>query len=236
MEDRGNCSRGTFCRAGHYQVMKKLVILISGTGSNLQAILHACRSGQLAAEITAVVSNKASAGGLDYAREAGIPALSLDPAAFSDRQQFDRQLMAEIDNFHPDLVVLAGYMRILSPEFVARYTGRMLNIHPSLLPAYPGLHTHRQVLENGDREHGSSVHFVTEELDGGPVILQSRIPVFPGETEQQLQARVKAEEHSLYPQAIRWFLEGRLALRNHQAWLDNIPLPPGGYSPEHAVR
>ena len=213
--------------------MKKLVILISGTGSNLQAIIHACRSGQLAAEITAVFSNKATASGLDYARQAGIPALSLDPTAFTDRQQFDSQLMAEIDNFQPDLVVLAGYMRILSPEFVNRYTGRMINIHPSLLPAYPGLHTHRQVLENGDSEHGSSVHFVTEELDGGPVILQSRIPVLPGDTEPQLQARVKAEEHKLYPRAIRWFLEGRLALRNNQAWLDDSPLPPGGYGPEH---
>ncbi|KFD20042.1 MULTISPECIES: phosphoribosylglycinamide formyltransferase [Tatumella] len=216
--------------------MKKLVILISGTGSNLQAIIHACRSGLLAAEISAVVSNKASAGGLDYARQAGIPALSLDPSAFADRQQFDRQMMAEIDNFHPDLVVLAGYMRILSPEFVARYAGRMINVHPSLLPAYPGLHTHRQVLENGDSEHGSSVHFVTEELDGGPVILQSRIPVSGDETEQQLQARVKAEEHTLYPRVIRWFLEGRLALRDNQAWLDNTPLPPGGYCPEHAYR
>lgn len=216
--------------------MKKLVILISGTGSNLQAIIHACRSGLLAADIAAVVSNKASAGGLSYARQAGIPALSLDPSAFTDRQQFDRQLMAEIDSFDPDLVVLAGYMRILSPEFVARYAGRMINVHPSLLPAYPGLHTHRQVLENGDTEHGSSVHFVTEELDGGPVILQARIPVVHGDTEQQLQARVKAEEHTLYPRVIRWFLEGRLALRNNQAWLDNAPLPPGGYCPESSDR
>ncbi len=211
--------------------MKKLVILISGTGTNLQAIIDACRSGPLAthAEVVAVLSNKATAGGLDLARQAGIPAGSLAPSDFADRQQFDNQLMAMADEYSPDLIVLAGYMRILSAEFVKHYAGRMINIHPSLLPAYPGLNTHRQVLENGDTEHGSSVHFVSEQLDGGPVILQSRIPVLEGDTEQLLQARIRQQEHVIYPQVIDWFVQNRLQLKNHQAWLDGIPLPAGGF-------
>ncbi len=209
--------------------MKKLVILISGTGSNLQALIHACRSGQLDAEITAVFSNKAGAGGLEYARQAGIPVCSLAQSDFADRRLFDRQLMTLIDEYTPDLVVLAGYMRILSAEFVSHYAGRLINIHPSLLPAYPGLHTHRQVLENGDAVHGTSVHFVTEQLDGGPVILQSVIPVLPGDTEQQLEDRIKAEEHIIYPRAIQWFLQNRLSLRDDKACLDGEPLPVSGF-------
>ncbi|ARU94872.1 phosphoribosylglycinamide formyltransferase [Tatumella citrea] len=213
--------------------MKKLVILISGTGTNLQAIIDACRSGQLngSAEIVAVISNKASAGGLELARQAGIPARSLAQSDFADRQQFDQQLMSIADEYSPDLIVLAGYMRILSEGFVRHYSGRMINIHPSLLPAYPGLNTHRQVLENGDAEHGPSVHFVTEQLDGGPVILQSRIAVLPEETESQLQERVRQQEHIIYPQVIHWFAQNRLELKNHQAWLDGALLPVGGFQP-----
>lgn len=208
--------------------MKKLVILVSGTGSNLQAVSNACRSGQIKAEISAVFSNKATAGGLEFARQAGIPAFSISATELPDRQQFDRQLMADIDRFEPDLLVLAGYMRILGAEFVNHYAGRLINIHPSLLPAYPGLHTHRQVLENGDALHGSSVHFVTEQLDGGPVIAQSQIAVFPGETIADLEARIKTAEHRLYPQVIQWFVEGRLALVAGQARLDGRPLAPQG--------
>ena len=159
--------------------MKKLVVLISGNGSNLQSILDACASGRINGSVAAVFSNKATAYGLTRAREAGVPAHALAAGDFPDREAFDRQLMREIDAYAPDLVVLAGYMRILSSAFVAHYQDRLLNIHPSLLPKYPGLHTHRQALANGDAEHGTSVHFVTDELDGGPVILQARVPVFP---------------------------------------------------------
>ncbi|MBS0895096.1 phosphoribosylglycinamide formyltransferase [Tatumella sp. JGM130] len=210
--------------------MKRLVILISGTGTNLQAIIDACRSGQLAeaAEIVAVFSNKVTSSGLDRARQAGIPAHALTPSDFADRQQFDRQLMKLVDEYSPDLVVLAGYMRILSAEFVQHYAGHMINIHPSLLPAYPGLHTHRQVLENGDKQHGVSVHFVTEQLDGGPVILQAVVPVNNGDTEQQLQDKIRVQEHVIYPQAIQWFLENRLRLKDGLAWLDGTPLPATG--------
>ena len=160
--------------------MMNLVVLISGNGSNLQAIIDACKEKKIKGTLRAVFSNKADAFGLERAREAGIPAHALTADQFASREAFDRELMREIDAYAPDLVVLAGYMRILSPAFVAHYEGRLLNIHPSLLPKYPGLHTHRQALENGDEEHGTSVHFVTDELDGGPVILQ--VITFPRRT------------------------------------------------------
>ncbi|HAT2845232.1 TPA: phosphoribosylglycinamide formyltransferase, partial [Serratia marcescens] len=152
--------------------MKKIVVLVSGQGSNLQALIDACQQDRIAAEIVAVFSNKAQAYGLQRAEAAGIATQALDAKAYADRTAFDAALADAIDQYQPDLVVLAGYMRILSPQFVQRYAGRMLNIHPSLLPKYPGLHTHRQAIDNGDSEHGTSVHFVTEQLDGGPVILQ----------------------------------------------------------------
>jgi phosphoribosylglycinamide formyltransferase-1 len=177
-----------------------------------------------------VFSNKADAFGLERAREAGIPAHALAASQFADRAAFDRELIQEIDAYAPDLVVLAGYMRILSPEFVARYSGRLINIHPSLLPKYPGLHTHRQVLENGDEEHGTSVHFVTDELDGGPVILQAKIPVFEGDDEDDITARVQHQEHAIYPLVVSWYLEGRLEMRANSAWLDGRELPPQGYA------
>ncbi|OON39007.1 phosphoribosylglycinamide formyltransferase [Izhakiella australiensis] len=212
--------------------MKKIVVLISGDGSNLQAILTACQQGKTGGQVVAVISNKASAYGLQRARDAGLPAVALAPAAFADRQAFDRQLMAEIDGFQPDLVVLAGYMRILSDAFVQRYTGRMLNVHPSLLPKYPGLDTHRQAIENGDAEHGTSVHFVTEELDGGPVILQARVPIFADDSVEEVQARVQHQEHAIYPLAIAWFCAGRLQMRDGAAWLDGQQLAPQGYAAE----
>ncbi|EJM7590260.1 phosphoribosylglycinamide formyltransferase [Citrobacter freundii] len=210
--------------------MKNIVVLISGNGSNLQAIIDACEQKKINGTIRAVFSNKADAFGLERAREANIPAYSLEAAQFVSREAFDRQLMQEIDAWAPDVVVLAGYMRILSPAFVAHYSERLLNIHPSLLPKYPGLHTHRQVLENGDEEHGTSVHFVTDELDGGPVILQAKVPVFEGDSEDDVTARVQAQEHTIYPLVVSWFIDGRLKMRDNTAWLDGIRLPPQGYA------
>lgn len=211
--------------------MKKLVVLISGNGSNLQSILDACASGRINGSVAAVFSNKESAYGLTRAQQASVPGLALSPRDFPDREAFDRQLMQEIDAFEPDLVVLAGYMRILSSAFVTHYHDRLLNIHPSLLPKYPGLHTHRQALENGDKEHGTSVHFVTDELDGGPVVLQARVPIFPGDDEAEITARVQHQEHAIYPLAISWFTDGRLVMRDGKAWLDGQPLPAQGYAP-----
>jgi len=210
--------------------MKKIVVLVSGNGSNLQAIIDACQQKKIHATLCAVFSNKADAFGLERAAGAGIPAHFINPRDFDGREAFDKQLMTEIDAFQPDLVVLAGYMRILSPLFVQHYMGRLLNIHPSLLPKYPGLHTHRQVLENGDREHGTSVHFVTEELDGGPLILQAKIPVFDGDDEADIVARVQHQEHAIYPLVVNWFIEGRLCMRDGAAWLDNNRLPAEGYA------
>lgn len=199
---------------------KRLVVLISGSGSNLQALIDACNAQALNAEIVAVFSNKADAYGLIRAQQAGIPALALSPAEFPSRDDFDAALQVQIDKYQPDLIILAGYMRILTPAFVRHYHGRMLNIHPSLLPKYPGLHTHRKALENGDAEHGTSVHFVTEELDGGPVILQARIAVLPDDTEDTLTARIQQEEHRIYPQVVNWFVQGRLVLKEEGVYLD----------------
>lgn len=212
--------------------MKNIVVLISGNGSNLQAIIDACKQKKINGTLRAVFSNKADAFGLERAREAGIAAHALSASQFASREAFDRELVQEIDAYAPDVVVLAGYMRILSPAFVARYAGRLLNIHPSLLPKYPGLNTHRQVLENGDAEHGTSVHFVTDELDGGPVILQAKVPVFEGDSEEDVTARVQAQEHAIYPLVVSWFVDGRLAMRDGTAWLDGSPLPPQGHAAE----
>ncbi|CAM6897593.1 phosphoribosylglycinamide formyltransferase [Leclercia adecarboxylata] len=212
--------------------MKNIVVLISGNGSNLQAIIDACKQKKINGTLRAVFSNKADAFGLERAREAGIAAHALSASQFASREAFDRELVQEIDAYAPDVVVLAGYMRILSPAFVAHYAGRLLNIHPSLLPKYPGLNTHRQVLENGDAEHGTSVHFVTDELDGGPVILQAKVPVFEGDSEEDVTARVQAQEHAIYPLVVSWFVDGRLAMRDDTAWLDGSPLPPQGHAAE----
>lgn len=210
--------------------MKNIVVLISGNGSNLQAIIDACKQKQINGTIRAVFSNKADAFGLERARDAHIPAHALEASQFASREAFDRELVQEIDAYAPDVVVLAGYMRILSPGFVSHYSGRLLNIHPSLLPKYPGLHTHRQVLENGDEEHGTSVHFVTDELDGGPVILQAKIPVFDGDDEDDITERVQSQEHAIYPLVVSWFVDGRLEMRDNAAWLDGVKLPTQGYA------
>ena len=212
--------------------MKNIVVLISGSGSNLQAIIDACEQKRIPGTIRAVFSNKADAFGLERARDAGIPQHALAASQFASREAFDRELMHEIDAYAPDVVVLAGYMRILSAEFVQHYQGKLLNIHPSLLPKYPGLNTHRQALDNGDTEHGTSVHFVTEELDGGPVILQAKVPVFAGDDEAEITSRVQAQEHAIYPLVVSWFLNGRLKMQDNHAWLDDIKLPPEGYAAE----
>jgi phosphoribosylglycinamide formyltransferase-1 len=197
-----------------------IVVLISGTGSNLRAIADQARSGSLPVEIRAVVSDRAEAAGLAWAADAGIATVALSPRAFPDRAAYDRELAAQVERFRPGLVVLAGFMRILGDEFVDRFAGRLLNIHPSLLPKYRGLHTHRRALEAGDREHGASVHFVTRELDGGPVVLQVRVPVRDGDDEATLATRVLAEEHRIYPECIGWFATGRLQMRDGVVLLD----------------
>lgn len=201
-----------------------LVVLISGSGSNLQAIINAIKAGRLRARIAAVISNRTDVYGLQRAADAGIPTITLDHTRFDSRAAFDQALQAQIDGFEPDLVVLAGFMRILTPDFVRHYAGRMLNIHPSLLPLYKGIHTHRRVLEDGGHEHGVSVHFVTPELDGGPVIIQAKVPVLPSDTEQSLAQRIQEQEHIIYPQALKWFVEGRLTLEGNRAILDGKAL------------
>ncbi len=192
--------------------MMKTVILISGRGSNLEALIAARDGGALPVDIAAVISNRPGAAGLATAAAAGIAACCIDHKAFAGREAFDAALADCIDGFAPDLVVLAGFMRILGDEFVRRYAGRLMNIHPSLLPAFPGLHTHRRALAEGVRIHGCTVHFVTPALDHGPVIIQAAVPVLDGDDEATLAARVLRQEHRIYPQAVRWFAEGRLRL------------------------
>jgi phosphoribosylglycinamide formyltransferase-1 len=201
-----------------------IVVLISGTGSNLKAIAEQARSGALPVEIRAVISDRAGAAGLAWAEAAGLPTALVPARDYADRAAFDAALSAEIDRRSPGLVVLAGFMRVLGAEFVDRYAGRMLNIHPSLLPRHRGLHTHRRVLEAGDPVHGASVHFVTRELDGGPVVLQVRVPVRAGDDESTLAARVLAEEHRIYPECIGWFASGRLQWRDGTVLLDGRAL------------
>lgn len=187
-----------------------VVVLISGSGSNLGALIEA--QPQWPYRIAAVISNQAEAFGLERARGAGIPAEVLSHRGFPDRAAYDEALTGVIDRYAPGLVVLAGFMRILTPGFVAHYAGRLLNIHPSLLPRLRGLHTHARALEAGEHEHGASVHFVTAELDGGPVIMQARVPVLPGDSPETLASRVLAREHRLYPRVVGWFAQGRLRL------------------------
>ncbi len=201
-----------------------IVVLLSGSGSNLQAIIDRITEGQLNARIMAVISNKADAFGLQRAQQAGIPTEVIEHQQFDSRESFDTQLIKTIDKYQPELIVLAGFMRILTDEFVNHYCGKMINIHPSLLPKYRGLHTHRRALEAGDNEHGLSIHFVSSELDGGPVILQKTVPVMAGDTEQVLAQRVLAEEHKAYPQVIQWIAEKRLQLSGNQVLLDGKPV------------
>lgn len=194
--------------------MKNIVILISGRGSNMEALIAARDAGNLPVNIAAVISNRPDAAGLETAAKAGIVTHYIDHKAFAGREAFDAALAECIDGFAPDLVVLAGFMRILSEGFVRRYAGRLMNIHPSLLPSFPGLHTHQRALDEGVRIHGCTVHFVTPSLDHGPVIIQAAVPVLDSDDETSLAARVLRQEHRVYPQAVRWFAEGKLTLDN----------------------
>ncbi|MFN3770227.1 MAG: phosphoribosylglycinamide formyltransferase [Ectopseudomonas guguanensis] len=206
-----------------------VVVLISGSGSNLQALIDSVARGDNPARIAAVISNRADAYGLQRAKQAGIATELLDHKQFDGREAFDAALIQAIDAHQPDLVVLAGFMRILTPGFVQHYAGRLLNIHPSLLPRHKGLHTHQRALEAGDSEHGCSVHFVTEELDGGPLVVQAVLPVMADDTAESLASRVHQQEHQIYPLAVRWFAEGRLRLGAQGAMLDGEPLPASGH-------
>ncbi|HAT27298.1 MAG TPA: phosphoribosylglycinamide formyltransferase [Gammaproteobacteria bacterium] len=203
-----------------------IVVLISGNGTNLQALINASTTSNF--RVVAVVSNNHEAFGLQRATVADIPALVVDHDNYSSRQDFDRKLIEVIDAFDPELIVLAGFMRILGPEFVQHYQGRILNIHPSLLPAYTGVNTHQRVLDAGDKEHGVSVHFVTDELDGGPVVAQEKIAVLTTDTAAQLATRVAAKEHIIYPKVVSWFAAGRLHMDADGAYMDHDKLPAGG--------
>ncbi len=208
----------------------RLVVLISGNGSNLQAIIDACQAGRIRGTLVGVLSNRADAYGLQRAADAGIPVQVLANANYADREQYDAALAEALDHWQADIVILAGFMRILTAGLVERYAGRMLNIHPALLPRYPGVNTHQRALAAGDDTHGTSVHFVTAELDGGPVILQAQVPVFPDDEVADLSARVLEQEHRIYPLVINWLCCGRLAWRDHAAWLDGQRLPAAGYA------
>lgn len=208
----------------------RLVVLISGSGTNLQAILDAIRDGELDAEVALVLSNRPGVAGLARAQAAGVPTRVINHSDYADREQFDQAMIAAIDRCRPDTVVLAGFMRILTPTFVQHYQGRLLNIHPSLLPRYPGLHTHQRALEAGDHEHGCSIHFVTEQLDGGPVIARAIVPVEPNDSAETLSNRVQTREHALYPLVLRWRAEDRVHLHPEGVVLDGQRLPETGFT------
>jgi phosphoribosylglycinamide formyltransferase-1 len=201
-----------------------IVILISGRGSNMRALIERSRAADAAYSVASVISDRVDAGGLEIARQLGVGARALPRPKGAERADYDSVLAAAIAEHSPALIVLAGFMRILSPSFVERFAGRILNIHPSLLPKYVGLHTHQRALAAGEAEHGVTVHFVTEQLDGGPRVLQARVPIVPGDTEATLSQRVLIQEHIIYPLAVNWFCQGRLRCEGGRAWLDGRPL------------
>lgn len=211
---------------------KRVVILISGSGTNMLNIAEQCAQERVAGEVVAVISNKADAGGLTKAAELGLETAVLAHNDFDSREAYDQALAELVERFQPDVVVLAGFMRILTAEFAQQFQGRILNVHPSLLPKYKGLHTHQRALENGDSEHGVSIHFVTEELDGGPVVLQAKIPIFDGDTIDDLQERVHEQEYRIYPLVVNWLCTERLRLTAAGAELDGQLLGPSGYAAE----
>lgn len=213
---------------------RRIVVLISGSGSNLQALIDAQSHDRLSGEIVAVISNEPGAYGLKRAHEAGIEAVALPHREYDSREAYDGALIKVIERHEPDVIVLAGFMRILSPRFVQRFLGKMLNIHPSLLPAYQGLNTHARALADGVSHHGCSVHFVTEELDGGPVVLQAELNVTRDDTAETLKEKVHAREHLILPIAVDWFLQGRLQFSADGASMDGHPLPPYGMRLSHA--
>ncbi|MGP9644339.1 phosphoribosylglycinamide formyltransferase [Halomonas sp. AOP30-A1-24] len=213
---------------------RRVVVLISGSGSNLQALIDAQSHDRLGGEIVAVISNVADAYGLKRAHEAGIEAVALPHREYDNREAYDGALIKVIERHEPDVIVLAGFMRILTPRFVQRFLGRMLNIHPSLLPEYQGLNTHARALADKVTSHGCSVHFVTEELDGGPVVLQAELAVTPEDNAETLKEKVHAREHLIYPIAVQWFLEGRLQYSAEGAKMDGHLLPEHGMRLSHA--
>ena len=206
----------------------RIVILISGSGSNMTAIADEISRGSMDAEVSAVICNVPEAAGIQKARDRDLETQVIDHRNFTSREEFDLNLMRAIDDYSPDLIVLAGFIRILTPDFVRRYEGRMLNIHPSLLPAYQGLHTHQRALDAGDQKHGVTVHFVTEILDDGPNVIQAVVPVLDGDDATSLQKRVQLQEHIIYPIAVKWFVEGRLTMVGNTALMDGQPLPVTG--------
>lgn len=215
---------------------KRIVVLISGNGSNLQAIIDGCQASKIAGDVVGVISNKANVYGLERAKLHEIDSQIVDHKLFDTREAYDDALQFTIEQYAPDLVVLAGFMRILTPKLVNHFEGRMLNIHPSLLPKYQGLNTHQRAIDAGDEHHGVSVHFVTPQLDGGPVILQAKVPVFDNDTVDELSARVHAQEHRIYPLVVGWFCQSRLIMKTQAekelALLDNKILSAQGYSPD----
>ncbi|HDR1188258.1 phosphoribosylglycinamide formyltransferase [Pasteurella multocida] len=212
--------------------MKKIVVLVSGHGNNLQALIDACHSGQIAGKIVAVISNQVGAYALERAKSASIPSKVFLRKDFANNRAMDEQIGHYIESVQADLIVLAGYMKILSPAFTQRFAGKILNIHPSLLPKYPGLNTYQQALDAGEREHGTSVHFVNEEVDAGAVILQAKVPIFAEDRIEDIEQRVKAQELRIYPLVVKWFVEERLTLIGEYAFLDGNQLPPQGYAME----
>ena len=200
--------------------MTRVVVLISGSGSNLQAFIDAIAKESLSIEISLVISNKEGAFGLQRAQQAGISTAVIDHQAYADRASFDQMLMTAIDKAGADLVILAGFMRILTAEFVLHYANRLINIHPSLLPKYPGNNTHQRALDANDQRHGASVHFVVPEVDAGPIIIQGHMPILQSDNKNSLQQRIHKIEHVIYPTAVRWFADGRLTIRDHQVLLD----------------
>ncbi len=209
---------------------RPVAVLISGNGSNLEALVRA--GAESSYQVAGVVSSNPDAYGLERAARLGVPAQTINHRRFEDRAAFDRALAAAVDGIGPDLVALAGFMRILGPEFVRRFHGRLLNLHPSLLPRFPGADTHRRAIDAGEREHGATVHFVTEELDAGPVVAQARVPVLDGDSAETLAERVRREEHVIYPKTVSWFTDGRLRQDGDHAVLDGTKLPPTGAAPE----
>lgn len=207
---------------------QRIVVLLSGRGSNFQSLLNASLTGELSGSIDLVVSNRPQAGGLAIANNANIDTALIDHQAYATRDAFDADLAGVIDSVTPDLIVLAGFMRILTQSFVSQFAGRLLNIHPSLLPLYPGLNTHQRALDNGDTHAGATVHYVTGELDGGPSVIQAKVPIESGDTKDRLADRILQVEHQIYPQAVNWHLSGRLALRNGVLYKDSVPLPATG--------
>ncbi len=206
----------------------RIAVLISGSGSNLQALIDGCQTDQISAEIVHVISNKADAYGLQRAAQAGISCSVLTAEQGESREQYDQRLHQALAPYQADLIVLAGFMRIFPANFVRQYQGKMFNIHPSLLPKYPGLNTHQRAIDAGDTEHGVSVHFVTPELDGGPVVLQASVPILANDTADTLAQRVHQQEHRIYPLVVQWFCTQRLQMQNDQAWLDGVALPACG--------